>query len=315
MEPGEKSLAVSKMDKAVEKYRKRRYNRLKARFDADIEWITTESGLHIPLKGGVAASGPLKGKAFKSAKSTGSGKKMGERRKQIEAKGGKVKDADLEAFNKKAFKSIEEETGYSREDAKVFHDALLDYMGGDYHAYGKGKKEGFEKTIDDGLARMGAYDGETYRGLQFSGTNMDANKAFWKFEDMEVGDKIPARSVTSWSSDRGVAEGFASTGLAAGNSVVMICRNNKTGVGVQHISKFRDNEAEVLTPSTTSWRVVGKRVVSQYDLAAQKIAEMEKRDDLDGWDREMLADMKTNLRQRRRELMAYRTVFLEVEEA
>ena len=299
------------MDDVVKRYRKRRMKRLAKRFDADIEWITTESGLHIPLKGGVASSGPLKGKEFKEARSSGNGKKMGEKRKQIEVKNWKVEDDELEEFNKKAFKSIMDETGYSEEDAKAFHKGLLDYMGGDYEAFAKGKREDAERTIDNGLARMGAYDGEIYRGLFFPDYR---EKDFEGFAKMDVGSIMPSRSVTSWSSKKDVADGFASTGLAAGNSVVISCKNNKSGVGVQHISKFRGSEAEVLTPSTVRWKVVGKKIVSQYDIAKEAIEMYNKKENMSRWEKAELADMKVNLRQRRRLLRDFKTVILEVEE-
>ena len=300
------------MDDAVKQYKKRRSKRLKARLDSDkIEWITTESGLHIPLKGGVASSGPLKGTEFKSAVSTGGGKKLGEKRKQIAATGGRVKNSELAAFNDKAYKSIVDETGYSEPDAKVFHQTLLDYLGGDYRAFGKGSKKEAERVIDDGLSRMGSYDGEVYRGLHFP---IERAGEVDRFADMNIGDEISPRSVTSWSSDEDVAWGFASAGLAAGNSVIMTCKNNKSGVGVQHISKFRDQEAEVLTPSKVGWKVTGKKVMSQYDVAKEMIERYNNKGSLSRWEQGELADMKTNLRQRRKDLKKYKVVFLEVEE-
>lgn len=57
------------MNKAIKEYRKRREKRLRARFDDDIQWISTETGSHIPLKKGVAAGGWAKGKKFEKATS------------------------------------------------------------------------------------------------------------------------------------------------------------------------------------------------------------------------------------------------------
>ncbi len=41
--------------------------------EEDIDWITTSTGLHVPLKGGKAVGGPLKGEDFSDAESVPSG--------------------------------------------------------------------------------------------------------------------------------------------------------------------------------------------------------------------------------------------------
>jgi len=71
---------------AVKRYQMRKLLRLKARFDAeDVDWITTETGSHVPIKDGVAIGGPMKGQKFLRAtteKPDGTNRKTGTRRRR-----------------------------------------------------------------------------------------------------------------------------------------------------------------------------------------------------------------------------------------
>lgn len=62
---------LSMLDATLEKIRFK-YLRRQARLDADddIDWITTETGTHIPIENEVAVGGPLKGRSFEDAKTT-----------------------------------------------------------------------------------------------------------------------------------------------------------------------------------------------------------------------------------------------------
>ena len=254
-------------------YKKRRNARLKQRAyrkdDNEVaEWITTENGVHVPLdKDKVAVGGALEGKEFNGAGEKAKVVKARRKQKDIpnekEVLGpnGRVLPNHIDEFNENAFKSILEETGYSEEEAKKFHDNIRDFFGGDFGAFAAGLKEEEEKIIDDGLARMGAYDGEIYRGMNFDDYS---NDSLSKFKNCQVGDEIEMRTISSWSSDRSVAEGFGGFNSLTGSGVVLVCKNNKSAVGVQHISKFAKREAEVLAPSTSRWRVTKKKTISKY---------------------------------------------------
>jgi len=244
----------------------------KGREDAkDVEWITTENGTHIPLKDGEAVGGPLKGEDFSDAKTTGgnAGPGNAKRRGQKDIDSswleddGSVRREYLYEFNKKAEASIKEETGMSDEEVGKLHYCFLDFFGGDFEAYANGEKKEQEKTINEGLRRMGAFDGEIYRGMHF---NEWQKEDFVKFRDAEVGDEIQMRTISSWTSDKKVADSFGGIKNMAQDSVVMICKNNKSGVGVQHISKFAKGESEVLAPSDAKWKVTKKRSASKYDF-------------------------------------------------
>lgn len=264
------------MNDAVKKYKVRRKKRLDARgyrVDEDQEWITM-NGTHIPIEDGKAVGGPVNGKAFEDAKSskTGSAPRPPKRKQKEVPEGfmddyGKVRGKYVEEFNRRAEKAIMEETGYSEAETKKFHNALLDYLGNDYPAYATGGKKENIDIIDEGLSRMGAFDGEIYRGMYFK--SGDENN-FRELEAVEVGDELKMRTISSWSSSKWVADDFADDGGMEKNSVVITCKKNKSGVGVKHISRFANSEDEVLSPSTARWKVTAKKSMSKYDYLKEQ---------------------------------------------
>lgn len=202
-------------------------------------------------------------------------KRYGDRRKQVPVPPTKIasyKEEKLKRFNERALESIIEETGMKKADAKKFQQSLLNYMGGDYIAFAKGEKADEVRKIDDGLGRMGAYDGEIWRGMRFRDDAPDGapdSGGVDDFKNLNIGDEIGMKSVSSWTSREDVARQFAGVSSSGGidptDSVIIKCKNNKTSVGLQHVSKYRGEEAEVLAKSTARWRVTGKKILSVYD--------------------------------------------------
>lgn len=208
-----------------------------------------------------------------------------EKRKQLDTGfTGKVPDNEFDNFNKKAFEQIKLDTGYSDEKAKEFQDALNEYFGGDYESILTGEGT-TAKVIREGIDRMPVYDGTTYRGLYFSeSSDYDISQ----FTNLKSGDKIPSKGIiSSWSSDKMVAEAFggASTKSAESSTVILECTNNKTGVGVQHLSKFGVREAEVL--SGTDYEVVEITKESKYDYVSKRKDLLYFPDDLDALETEL----------------------------
>ena len=193
------------------------------------------------------------------------GKLFGQRRGQIDAGQGEVKSNDLASFNNKALQSIIDETGYDKQAAKKFQSSLQEWLGGDYEAFTRGEMQDHVAVIDAGLSRMGAYDSEMYRGMHFSNGSKIDMASFESFKTVQVGSEIEMKSVSSWTSEKAIAERYANIGSNGSSAVVLKCVSNKTAVGVQHISKWRTTEAEVLAPSGAKWRVVDVREVNMYD--------------------------------------------------
>lgn len=185
------------------------------------------------------------------------GKKFGSKRAQIEPFVDDIENKSTKQFydelGNKALKCIKDETGYNDEEANTFYHELVEYMGGNYFEYSMGEnKQGIE-IINNGLSRMGAYDGAIYRGMEF-----DDFKEYKKFLCLEVGEILPTLGLTSWSSDKEVALTFANYEDETPYSVVLKCENNKSAVGVQHLSKWGKTESEVLAPSTAKYVVTKK---------------------------------------------------------
>lgn len=184
-------------------------------------------------------------------------------RKQIDAGHGKVPDEELNAFNEKAYQSILEETGYSEAEAQEFHQSMQYYFGGNYEAFTTGQAPKETAIIDIGLSKMQPYDGEIYRGMGFL---EDAVDDYEKFRTVAVGAELPMRStISSWTSTLESSYGFGGLPEAYRDTVLIRCVKNKTSIGVQHISKFRDVEAEVLARSDARWVVKKVTTRSSYD--------------------------------------------------
>lgn len=184
---------------------------------------------------------------------------------------GKIPDDKLEEYNKKAFEQIMADTGYSEEKAKELHNALLDYFGGDYESILSGETE-TAKIIREGISNMPIYDGSIYRGMLFDDEDIKM------FTNLKAGDSVPHKGIIeSWSSNNRVAQSFCNDYYR--NSVILECEENKTGAGVQHISKFGDREAEVLT--STKYEVVEVVTESKYDYLSRHKELLYFPDDLD----------------------------------
>ena len=159
---------------------------------------------------------------------------------------GKVPNDKLDEYNAKAFEQIKVDTGYSEEQATEFHSALKEYFGGDYASILAGEGSTV-KTIRDGLDRMPVYDGTVYRGLCFSeSSDYDISE----FTRLKPGDKIPSKGIiSSWSSDKRVAEAFgaASTQAVESSTVILECLCQNSMLRFSTLSYGR--EAEVLCGS------------------------------------------------------------------
>lgn len=149
-----------------------------------------------------------------------------------------------------ALQMLIDETGLPEKEAKAVKSAMNEYFGNDYKDFTAGKKEKEVNLIDDALAKMDAYDGEIYRGMHLFPRDLDA-----LLENADVGKKLRMKSISSWSSNESVANRFSQLDGDA-NSVVFVCKNNETGVGVRHLSKVGAGEDEVLAPSTSKWEIV-----------------------------------------------------------
>lgn len=160
-------------------------------------------------------------------------------------------DEDPKGSDKRALELMRKETGYTLQKCKTVKKDMDDYFGNGYKEYVAGNKPEQTKEVSEALRRMQPYDGTIYRGLEF--IRKDQLDDF--VNALSEGNKISFDNLQSWSSRENVANRFAAK-EDHNNSVVLVCKNNQSGVGVQHISKLGSSEAEVLCPAGTRYRVV-----------------------------------------------------------
>lgn len=183
---------------------------------------------------------------------------------------GRIPDDKLDEYNKKAFEQIKLDTGYSDEKATEFHNALLEYFGGDYETIETSQDSEATKAIIEGLSKMPAYDGSISRGLCFY--NMPEESA--KFTSLKIGDELPHKGVIeSWTSDKRTGMAYASV-WSEGNSIILECADNNIGVGTQHISSFGSLEAEV-TVANPSYEVVDIVIEDKYKYLSEHLNEFD----------------------------------------
>lgn len=170
---------------------------------------------------------------------------------------GKIPDDKIQEYNKKAFEQIKRDTGYSDGKAKEFHNALLEYFGGDYETILAGENN-TAQIIKNGMDLLPTYKGSIYRGMIFKSEDIKM------FSELKPGDILPNKGmIGSWTSNNRTAISFGGINSYERSSVILECIDNKTGVGVQHISKFGDREAEVLTSAT--YEVVDIVIENKFD--------------------------------------------------
>lgn len=178
---------------------------------------------------------------------------------------GQIPSDKLEEYNKVALESIINDTGYDEKSAKIFQADLNEYLGGDYESFTSGNQTERVARIDDGLDRMPAYDGNIYRGM-----HIDNDSELNRFLEIEKGDEIRMKSISSWSSKLSVAERYSDRLNSETSTILFECVENKSSVGVQHISKWGTSEAEVLAKSTTSWNVIEKITQTKYEYLKEE---------------------------------------------
>lgn len=213
------------------------------------------------------------------------GKKFGFSRKQLPYWGSKIiKKYNIESpfdivmgwvdnyeeltneSNDIAKKLLQEETGYSEQETTQLFNCMIDFFGGKYSDYRNGLKPNETEIINNGLKRMANYSGNIYRGMSFSREKPEEVAMFEEFlNNLQIGNTLNMKGLSSWTSKKNIARGYAGDYKGEQDdelyhSIILVVKNNKTGVGVQHISKFGDGESEVLMPSTSKWKVINKKI-------------------------------------------------------
>lgn len=158
--------------------------------------------------------------------------------------------------NATALQQIMRDTGYTLAEAQLARDTQIRYYGADYDSFTEGALPRETEIISEALMRMPYYNGgPIYRGINLP--DADAQRVFldtWKPGTVQMfTDKLGNGNavVQSFSSRERVADSFGNWDYVGRGqtSIKFIMDGNKTAPGVQHISKFGAQEAEVLLPS------------------------------------------------------------------
>lgn len=159
----------------------------------------------------------------------------------------------VQAYKEYRVDDIMKETSMDKKEAVKSVEAIDDYFT-NYYPKWKNHRETEEDidNINNLLSRMEPYDGTIYRGLHF-----DDEEVFNKYANAEVGSEISTDTITSWSSEERVALRYADV---SNYGVILVCENNESSVGVQHLSPFGKDEAEVMAQSTTQWEITKKEL-------------------------------------------------------
>lgn len=174
---------------------------------------------------------------------------------------GAVPDDKLDEYNMQAYKQIKKDTGYSDREAKEFQNALKEYFGGNYSEILSGETQ-LAKTIRNGLDRMPTYNNTIFRGMILT------NEDIGQFSNLKPGETLPRRGIIeSWTSSKGTAMAFGGINSYDRCSVILECVDNKTSVGVQHLSSFGKLESEVL--SSAEYEVIDVAIENKYDYLSK----------------------------------------------
>lgn len=136
-------------------------------------------------------------------------------------------------------------------------DALEDYTGDAYKKMRRGKMPKEVKLIDEVVYKSPKYKGTVYRGINVSESYLADVKS-------NIGGTINMgkHGPSSWSSERSIAENFASQG---DHYVKMVFKmENKRGASITNVSYLGQKEGEVLHKSNESCTIKSVRKQGFY---------------------------------------------------
>lgn len=163
---------------------------------------------------------------------------------------------------------IVKETGMSVPNAIKFNNNLQKYFMGEEEL-----TPGEMGEISDGLAQMAIYDGTIFRGMGFnSDPSEQANLKEALLRYGTVGNLVGETVLRSWTSDGHMACDlrFGKLESKAHDTIILKCKNNQSGVGVQHLSDY--DEKEVLCPNKVLYRVKSVIVKNKLEGISDELA-------------------------------------------
>ena len=151
---------------------------------------------------------------------------------------------------------IQEDIGCSLEEAKEISNIVWRFSGSESRQIGRG--EDFESwlKLESYIKKAPKYEGTIYRGLKFYD-----NDGQQFLSQLQIGQKIKMNGVSSWTSNEKYSSRFSNEWDEGATSVILICENKK-GVGIQHLSQYGEEEAEVIHSNYDHWII--KNIEEKY---------------------------------------------------
>lgn len=164
-----------------------------------------------------------------------------------------------------------EDIGVSEKEARDINKNIASYTGTGFLKIRDLSNRDFDEArslIDKYIEKAPPYDGEIYRGLAFNdGGNFS--------KDLQNGNVIDMKGISSWSSNQEIAEKFINKLNNATYGVLFNCKNKK-GVGIHHLSVL-PNEEEVLQSSNAKFKInnvkvfTNKRGLKVYQIDCEEV--------------------------------------------
>jgi hypothetical protein len=155
-------------------------------------------------------------------------------------------------YSDKMSNFIANDLGVSRQEADSYQEAIRGFAGSEYReirsaSVGQDANEDIKRkaqNMDKFINKSPKFEGEVHRGVIVSPEEANALKA---------GATINMKGMSSWSSDQGIAESFAS-GAGNNNQAVIFHVNNKSGASIAHLAAM-PYQKEVVAPSTAKYGI------------------------------------------------------------
>ena len=147
-------------------------------------------------------------------------------------------------------KYIKDKTGVSDEEAEEIYGAIAHYTTTSYDDVRNMKNNDKSvveerKHLEEYISKAPKYEGNIYRGMHFNDDNF--------VKQLEAGKIISMNGISSWSSDKNIAQAFSEQ-YGAKNQVI-ITTKNKSGVDISKLSAIEE-EKEVLHSSKSYFNIV-----------------------------------------------------------
>jgi hypothetical protein len=157
-------------------------------------------------------------------------------------------------YKDKTANFISKDINVSTAKAHEYVDAIRGFIGSDYmemrrasQGEGKGTHNKLAKDFDEFLNKSPKYKGEVHRGVRVPKEMADG---------FTSGAEITMKGMSSWSSDKKIADKFAASGGEGDTGHAVIFHvTNKSGASVTHLAAM-PYQKEIVAPSSAKYKVL-----------------------------------------------------------